>query len=194
MHATNQTRRPASLAAIRAEIDRLDDAILGLIDQRLAASDAVAALKESEHGSRLKLRPRREAAVIDRLVARADLAPPELIGQIWRALMAHGLQSQAPMEIVVCAEGDRIAMLERVRARFGLAAPVRWVADADEALNAARENEAIAVIETDQLPQVTEGDSLILFDSFNGPQGEILGVSIGRVDPDEAVLVGGAGR
>jgi chorismate mutase len=65
-----------SLEALRREIDRIDDSLLDLIEQRLAASDSVAALKQSEGDGRLKLRPAREAAVLTRLVERADRASP----------------------------------------------------------------------------------------------------------------------
>ena len=44
---------PTPLQTLRAEIDRIDDSILELIEQRLAASAAVSASKDAEGGDRL---------------------------------------------------------------------------------------------------------------------------------------------
>ena len=66
---TDQTS-PA-LQAIRAEIDRIDDAILRLVEERLAAAAAVDAAKSEEADGRLRFRPRRQAEVVRRL-ARGD--------------------------------------------------------------------------------------------------------------------------
>ena len=50
-----------NLDALRSEIDRIDDALLELVEQRLAASLAIAARKDADGDRLLKLRPRREA-------------------------------------------------------------------------------------------------------------------------------------
>lgn len=194
MHAMTQMRHPPALAAVRAEIDRIDDAILDLVERRLAVAEAVAASKELEGDAWLKLRPRREAAVIARLTERATLASPVLVGQLWRTLMAHGLQSQAPMEIVICAGRDAVAMLERVRARFGLAAPVRWVSTAEQAIGAARAGEAVAVIECDLPVTLADDDDLTVFDRFTDANSAVMAVCIGRIDPAEALTPGEAIR
>ena len=135
-----------SLAALRAEIDQIDDEILALIERRFAAAAAIARAKAREEDGALKIRPRRQAAVIARLQARSRNTPPEAVAALWRELMAHSLQAQAPMEIVLAGTGDRALIEAGVRRHFGSAAPLRWVRDADEALRRAREGEALAVV------------------------------------------------
>ncbi|MDB5722448.1 MAG: 3-deoxy-D-arabinoheptulosonate-7-phosphate synthase [Alphaproteobacteria bacterium] len=175
----------STLQTLRGEIDRVDDAILELIEQRLAASSAVAASKDAEGDGRLKLRPRREAEVIGRLAARSD-APRDLIAQVWRTLMSHGLQAQARTEIVVCAGRDRLSLYEMVRGRFGPAAPVRWVKDPAEAIEAARSGEAVAVI-SDHFAIDAGDDGLIVFDTIEEKDGKPVARCVGRVAPEDAI-------
>ncbi len=86
---------------MRAEIDRIDDALLDLMEQRLARSFAIAALKRNTTSTHINLRPDREQVVIDRVVAHADRLPAQAVATIWRALMAVSLEAQKPMEIVL---------------------------------------------------------------------------------------------
>ncbi len=98
------------LAASRAELDRIDDEILDLIERRLAVSAEIATIKDAEGDRRLKLRPRRQAQILDRLKARAKRTPPALVEQVWREIMAHSLQAQAQTELVLApAEQPRAA-------------------------------------------------------------------------------------
>ena len=177
---------PSPLQTLRQEIDRLDDSILELIERRLAASAAVAASKDAEGGSMLKLRPRREAEVIGRLAARSQ-APQELIAQVWRTLMSHGLQAQARTEIVACGGRDRLSLYEMIRERFGPAAPVRWVKDPQEALQAARTSEAVAILSDHFEAELASEDGLIVFDTLEEKDGKPVARCIGRIAPDDAV-------
>lgn len=177
-----------NLDVLRSEIDRIDDALLELVEQRLAASLAIAARKDADGDGLLKLRPRREAAVIARLVSRARTASPELVTQMWRGLMAHGLQAQLRTELVLCTSGDRAALQERVRARFGAAAPIHWADAPADAIAAAREREAVAIIERSLPIALEEDDNLIMFDALHNEDGSLLAVAIGRVAPEDAIL------
>lgn len=180
-----QSQLPQSLEALRCEIDRLDDRLLELVEQRLSASATIAALKEAESNRYLKLRPRREAMVIDRLVAKARLAAPALVTELWRALMAYGLQAQVETELMLCAVRDPALLEAQVRTRFGCAATILWAHTPAEALAAAAEREAVAVIE-DGLEFALDGD-LVIFDKLRGADGSPLAVAIGRVAPDEVI-------
>jgi chorismate mutase len=174
------------LESLRRAIDALDDRLLGLIEQRLAVSAAVAALKDAAGDGLLKMRPGREAAVISRLVAQARRAPPEMIAQLWRAMMSYGLQAQHRTELILCSTGDRIRLQEMVRIRFGLAPDVRWAGSPSEALAAAGELEAVAVIEAG-LPFSLQGEgNLIAFDTLRDGEGKPIAHAIGRVAPEEA--------
>lgn len=190
MHKHDDVRAiapPHAIDALRAEIDRLDDALLELIEQRLAAALAIAKLKQAEGGQCLKIRPRREQAVIERLVAKARNAPPEVIAQIWRTVMSYSLQAQVQTELILCSGGDRSALVQQVRTRFGDAAPIRWAANAEEALEAARGSEAVAVVAPDLLDLSALGDTIYIFDAIRDRQGNVAAIAAGRVAPEDAM-------
>lgn len=185
------TPSPVTLESLRSRIDALDDRLLDLIEQRLALSSSIAAFKRTDGDQRLKLRPRREADIIARLTARAQRAPPELVAGVWRALMSCGLQAQARTEIVMCANGDGDALRRQADDRFGPVASIRLVATPAEALAAARDDEAIAVIE-DGLSYVLEpDDSLIVFETLRDHDGTCRGAALGRVAREDAIDLGG---
>jgi chorismate mutase len=172
------------LIPLRAEIDRLDDAILELVEQRLAASLAIAKLKRNEGGDFLNMRPRREQAIIDRLVARARAAPPEVIARIWRTIMSYSLQAQGRIELILCSDGDKAALLQQVRNRFGEGPPLRWAATAEEALEESRSADAVAIVSPSLLNPEEVETGLPGFDFIRSADGQVLAVAIGRVGPE----------
>src|SRR3546814_12937523 len=91
---------PSDLEGLRAQIYHLDHSLLDLIEQRLSACIAIAALKANDASGTLKFRPRRETEIIGRLVGRADRASPQLVTHVWRELMAHCLQAQDRKSVV----------------------------------------------------------------------------------------------
>ena len=54
------------LAQLRGELDRIDDQILDLIEERLAASADIAARKDADGDRHLKVRPKRQVHILDR--------------------------------------------------------------------------------------------------------------------------------
>lgn len=79
------------LDKLRQEIDRLDDGILGLIDERMRHAGDIIAAK----GDATAYRPGREAAVVARLLERrSGDAPADLLVSIWRQLMTTSLVLQ----------------------------------------------------------------------------------------------------
>ena len=126
------------LTSARQAIDSLDDELLRLIERRFALSLRIAALKTGGD-RRLKIRPRREAEVLRRLCASATTATPELICHVWRELMAHSVQAQVVTQLVVHAPGADADLVDRVRERFGRAAPVIQAASPAEAIECARD-------------------------------------------------------
>ena len=182
------TPLPDSLEAIRSEIDRLDDALLDLLERRIAASVKVAALKQADNNGLLRIRPKREASIIQRLTARARHASPALVAQIWRAVMAHSVQTQVRMDLVLCTRGDRPGLLKEVRTRFGEAAPLRWTETAAEALEAARTEEAVAVVDPALLEGQEVGGNVSVFDAIRDGDGQVLAYAIGRVAPEDRLL------
>jgi 3-deoxy-7-phosphoheptulonate synthase len=175
------------LPGLRAEIDAIDDKILRLIEQRLAVSDAVAALKDAEGDGRLKFRPRRQAEVIARLAKKAARAPATLVGAVWRELMGQGLQAQARTEIVLCGAIDRAVLEAHVRSHFGYAFPLSWAATDTEALRRARDEEAIAII-AGPLPQLDR--RLAICDLVRAPDGTAVAHAVGRVAGEDCAVSG----
>jgi len=174
------------LGALRAELDRIDDEILQLIERRLAVSTDVAARKNEAGDRHLKIRPGRQAEIVERLRSRAILAGPELIAAVWRDLMAHSLQAQARTELIL-APSDNPDLLEaRVRGHFGSAAPLRWASSVSQAIRLALKSEAIAI-----LPEpMPDGEAdLRAFDIVRTEAGDPIAYAVGRVSADDAMDV-----
>lgn len=169
----------ATVSALRAEIDRVDDALLALVERRVELTAAMAALK-ADAPDRLRIRPRREAEVVGRLTRRARAAPPAMVEHLWRTLMSYGLRDQARMDLVLHAPGDRLALHAAVRTRFGPAPDLRWAAGEADALDAASREEAVAVVVRADPPDL-RGTSLTAFERLD--LGDATAYAIGRVDP-----------
>jgi chorismate mutase len=93
--------QPGSLEDIRREIDRIDDAILSLVAERLAMVDRVRSIKNGLDGAGSSpMRPAREAMILRRLIEGAgESVPPELCFKLWRALISTATQRQAEVRI-----------------------------------------------------------------------------------------------
>ncbi|MDT7951632.1 MAG: chorismate mutase [Acetobacteraceae bacterium] len=106
------------LDALRAELDRVDDALHDLLMRRAEVVAQVGALGAK---GRVPLRPGREASIIRRLLARngGALAPATLV-RVWREMLAGSSAQQSPMTIVAGDAGLEAA----VREHFGALA---WV-------------------------------------------------------------------
>ena len=92
---------PRSLEDIRREIDRIDDAILKLVGERLAMVDRVRAFKKGTGNRQASpIRPAREAVILRRVIETAsDKVPAELCLLLWRALISAATQRQAPVRV-----------------------------------------------------------------------------------------------
>jgi chorismate mutase / prephenate dehydratase len=92
---------PQSLEELRREIDRVDDAILKLVDERLQMIDRVRSFKNGKADGRSSpMRPGREAAILKRLIENAgDRVPTDLCFKLWRALISAATQRQAPVRV-----------------------------------------------------------------------------------------------
>lgn len=121
-----------SLAQLRAEIDRIDDELLLLLERRVAIGRRVAAAKGDASGP--FLRPGREAAILRRLVASAttDL-PTATVERIWREILGANLARQIDPVTVVFAPQGATGILDLARDRGGA---VTRVVTADSAADA----------------------------------------------------------
>jgi chorismate mutase / prephenate dehydratase len=110
-----------ALARLRAELDRIDDALQDLLIERGRVIEEVA-----RTGKRTALRPGRQAAIIRRLVARHQGAlPPIVVVRIWLELLAGTTAMQAPFAVAVCAPGGDPGYAQIAREHFGALTPLR---------------------------------------------------------------------
>ncbi|OGN45058.1 MAG: chorismate mutase [Caulobacterales bacterium RIFCSPHIGHO2_01_FULL_70_19] len=175
-----------ALAALRHEIDQLDDEILALFERRLAIAARVGRAKDAPAGPHLKLRPDREQAVLQRIAARARPDNREAVRALWREVVGHGLTRQGPTRVQVWAPVEPTRAFDAARRRFGAAAEMRLAGDPQAALKWAAEGQGVAVL------AVNAGDpwwiglrrqwtSLSVFEGFGGAVPTAL--ALGKIDP-----------
>jgi len=133
---------PGGLPALRAELDRLDDAMHALLVQRAEVVEQVARL-----GKRGAYRPGREASIIRRLLRRhSGSLPPQAIVRIWRELLAGTTAMQGPFSAAVC-DPQGGAFLLTAREHFGALTPMRVYGSPAQALaEISRGSAAVAVL------------------------------------------------
>ncbi len=116
---------PASptLAEIRAEIDRLDEAMHALLMERSRVIETLIAVKKTaESGS--AFRPAREVEVLRRLVERhRGLLPLDTVESIWRVIISTFTYVQAPHAVHADVTGDAAAIRDSARFHFGFTVP-----------------------------------------------------------------------
>ena len=140
-----------SLAQLRAEIDRIDDELLALLESRVAIGRRVAAAKGDASGP--YLRPGREAAIMRRLctAASADL-PAATVERIWREILGANLARQVdPLTVVYAPQGAEDA-LDLARDRGGAATRLETVDSAAAAIAAAVDGRATLAV----LPDIAD--------------------------------------
>jgi chorismate mutase/prephenate dehydratase len=122
--------RNGGLPALRAELDRIDNAIHDLLIRRAEVVEYVA-----RSGKPAALRPGREASIIRRLLARhrGSLAPVALV-RIWRELLAGTTSMQGGFSLAVCDPDAGGALTQLAREHFGALTPLRAYASAGQAL------------------------------------------------------------
>ena len=110
------------LAALRGELDGLDDLLHDTLMRRAGVVAQIGALGVK---GRTPLRPGREAAIIRRLLARhAGPFPRDGVVRVWRALINAFTAQQRPMLVTVC-EPDGQDLLAAAREQFGALTPYR---------------------------------------------------------------------
>jgi chorismate mutase len=122
--------RTGGLPALRAELDRIDDAIHDLLMQRAEIVEHVALT-----GKPAAFRPGREAAIIRRLLARHRGAlPPVALVRIWRELLAGTTAMQGGLSLAVCDPDHGAALTQLAREHFGALTPLRSYGSPGQAL------------------------------------------------------------
>src|ERR1700694_3331378 len=114
-----------SLADLRAEIDRVDEAIHALIVERGETIQELIAIKRTqESGS--AFRPAREAAMMRRLVERhRGLLPLDTIESIWRVIISTFTFVQANYSVHADMSAGDALMRDSARFHFGFTVPLK---------------------------------------------------------------------
>ena len=119
-----------SLAELRREIDRIDEAMHRLLMERGEIIDRLIATKQTqETGS--AFRPAREADMMRRLVDRhKGILPLETAESIWRVIISTFTYVQAPFSVHADLSAGDAAMRDSARFHFGFTVPFVPHADA----------------------------------------------------------------
>ncbi len=141
MSETSQSE--PGLAALRAELDRLDDRIHGLLLERAAI---VARVGHAKAG--VALRPGREAVILRRLIRQhAGALPKVALVRIWRELFAATTSLQGPFAVSVCETDPERSMTACAREHFGASTPLHAFQTPAQAIgDVSAGNAAIAVL------------------------------------------------
>src|SRR3954454_25293419 len=114
---------PPTLADLRREIDRIDEAMHRLLMERGDIIDRLIATKKTaESGS--AFRPAREADMMRRLVERHHgILPLDTAESIWRVIIATFTYVQAPFRVHADMSAGDAAMRDSARFHFGFTVP-----------------------------------------------------------------------
>ena len=181
------TAATLNLAALRGEIDEVDDAILALLRRRRALTARIGRVKAQGEPT-LRLKPDREAQVLARLTAQADPELRTLTHAVWREVMSAGLAEQEAMNVLVWTGEHAPHLLMEARHRFGAHPSYRLVDAPAVALAAAEAGAAVAVLAMDDPWWTTlaaDHPQLWAFEMVSRPgASEALALAVGRVDPE----------
>ena len=114
---------PPNLAGLRQEINRIDEAMHGLLMERGEIIDRLIAVKKSqESGS--AFRPAREAEMMRRLVQRhKGILPLDTVESIWRVIIATFTFVQSPFSVHADLSAGDALMRDSARFHFGFTVP-----------------------------------------------------------------------
>jgi len=117
------TKPPPTLADLRREIDRIDEAMHRLLMERGdIINTLIATKKTAESGS--AFRPAREADMMRRLVERHHgILPLDTAESIWRVIIATFTYVQAPFSVHADLSAGEAAMRDSARFHFGFTVP-----------------------------------------------------------------------
>jgi len=119
----SKSPQPPTLADLRKEIDRIDEAMHQLLMERGEIIDRlIAAKKSQEIGS--AFRPAREAEMMRRLVKRhKGILPLDTAESIWRVIISTFTFVQAPFSVHADLSAGDALMRDSARFHFGFTVP-----------------------------------------------------------------------
>lgn len=188
MNPADMTPEQTALAALRREIDLIDDQLLELFERRLAIAATVGKAKDAPSGPHTKLRPDREQTVLGRMLEQARPENTEAVAGLWREIVGWGLARQGQLQVQVWSPTEPTRAFDGARQRFGMAADIRMVRDPQAALAFAAEGHGVAVLAINNDDPWWVGlrrdwSSLSVFDGFGLGGGQPTALAVGKIDP-----------
>src|SRR5438874_12811310 len=117
------SKPPPTLADLRREIDRIDEAMHRLLMERGEIIDTLIRVKNTAD-SGAAFRPAREADMMRRLVERhSGILPLETAESIWRVIIATFTYVQAPFSVHADLSAGDARMRDSARFHFGFTVP-----------------------------------------------------------------------
>jgi len=145
------------LSALRDRIDEIDAAMHDLIMERTEVVEGVRKIKDSL-GSKVMIRPSREAEVLYRLMARHQGPfPKQELARIWRELIVATLSFEGPFSIAVFHPEDEPGYWDLARDQYGSFSPITRHTAARRVVEAVQSGEATLGIVP--LPQRDEDEN-----------------------------------
>ena len=128
-----------AIKAIRDEFDGVDKALLDLVAQRMRLADRLAGLKPADG---LPMRPGREVQLLRALAKSAEPpVEPELVVEVWRALIAASLRRQRKIDVAVGGmRSDPARIFDIARRHFGARTRIQQAGEPQAALQRAIES------------------------------------------------------
>jgi chorismate mutase len=118
------TRPVPSLADLRRDIDRIDEAMHRLLMERGEIIDRLIAVKRTQDSGGSAFRPAREAEMMRRLVERhRGILPLDTAESIWRVIISTFTFVQAPYAVHADLTPGEAAMRDTERFHFGFTVP-----------------------------------------------------------------------
>lgn len=144
-----------SLHDLRAEIDRIDSEMHGLIKQRAALVDAIRAAKADD--STGVVRPGREAGILRTLYRNHEGGFPfAAVARVWRELIAGITRMEmSDYAVAVLVADNNPGLWDAARNQFGSATPMTPFATTREVLGEVADGRATLGV----LPVPSEGDA-----------------------------------
>ena len=113
-----------SLANLRKEIDRIDEAMHQLLMERAGIIDRLIAVKRNDDSGASAFRPAREAEMMRRLVKRhKGILPLDTVESIWRVIISTFTYVQAPFSVHADLSAGDALMRDSARFHFGFTVP-----------------------------------------------------------------------
>lgn len=130
------------LTELRHRIDSIDAAIHDLIMERTEVVEGVRKIKDSL-GSKVMIRPSREAEVLYRLMARhKGPFPKQELARIWRELIVATLSFEGPFSVAVYTPEDEPGYWDLARDQYGTFSPMTRHTSARRVVEAVQSGEA----------------------------------------------------